>query len=522
MRFLGPDATIASDAKGTVRTRIMSDHADAVDLLVVGGGINGTAIARDAAGRGLSVVLAEREDLASGVTSRSTKLIEGGFHDLARGALGRARTALAERNVLFRNASHVVRPTRFVMPHDESLHGATRTMLELWLYDRLGHHAGLHQATRIDLGHDPAHGLFKSDFKTGFTFTDGICDDSRLVVLNAVDASELGAEISTRTRVTAARRANGLWYVLLHRAGRPTRAVRARVLVNAAGPWAASFAAEALDASPAPDPPRLVKGGHVLVPAATKETSVYVLPRASGRPIHVVPYQGFALIGPVDCGEETDPGAEDIDEDATRQLLDTVGHYFIEAPEPADVAFTFASVWVAAQRSLEPLDEARIDFDHGSDRAPLITVRGGSIGLHRRLADRVMARLQPLLGFAAGPWTAHAPLPGGDFGGIAFDEFLSGLQMNRSWLPVALAERLASTYGTRARRIIGDARSLGDLGEEIGDGLYEAEVDYLRRVELATTAEDILWRRTKLGLQVSDTTARRLGAALQTAPPVAA
>jgi glycerol-3-phosphate dehydrogenase len=177
---------------------------------------------------------------------------------------------------------------------------------------------------------------------------------------------------------------------------------------------------------------------------------------------------------------------------------------------------------VASTRSPEPLDEAAIDLDHGPDRAPLITVWGGSLGLHRRLAERVVARLQPLLGFAAGPWTAHAPLPGGDFGGIAFDEFLSGLQMNRSWLPVALAERLARTYGTRARRIIGDARSLSDLGQEIGGGLFEAEVDYLRRVELATTAEDILWRRTKLGLHASDTTARRLGAALEVARPAAA
>jgi glycerol-3-phosphate dehydrogenase len=496
---------------------------DAIDLLIVGGGINGTAIARDAAGRGLSVVLAERDDLANGVTSRSTKLIQGGFHDLARGAFGHVRTALAERNVLFRNAPHVVRPTRFVVPHDEALRSATRTMLELWLYDRLGHQAGLPKATRIELHQDPARDLFKPQFKTGFTFTDGICDDSRLVVLNAVDASEHGAEIATRTRVTAARRANGIWYALLHRAGRPTRAIRARALVNATGPWTAAFASEALEAPPAAEPPRLVRGGHLLVPMAAPESSVYVLPgRAGSRPVYIVPYQGFALIGPVACGEDADPGAEDIDDTEARDLLDTVGHFFAQPPGSADVAFTFASVWVTARRGLEPLDEAAIDLDHGPDRAPLITIRGGSLGLHRRLAERVLTRLQPLLGFAAGPWTAHAPLPGGDLGGIAFDDFLSGLQMNRSWLPVSLAERWARTYGTRAGRILADAQSLGDLGEAIGDGLFEAEVDYLRRVEFAVTEEDILWRRTKLGLETSEATGQRLRTILEASQLAAA
>lgn len=512
MRIPVEAATIATEAKLERLIDLMPD--DSIDLLIVGGGINGTAIARDAAGRGLSVVVAERDDLAANTSSRSTKLIQGGFQDLARGALGRVRTALAERNVLLRNAPHLVRPTRFVIPHDHARHGATRTALELWLYDRLGHQTGLPNATRIDLRRDPARELFKAQFKTGFTFTDAVCDDSRLVVLNAVEAVEHGAEVLTRTRVTAARRANGIWYALLHRGGGlPTRALRARALINAAGPWATTFQSDALD-SPAAAPPRLVRGGHLMVPAASKESSVYVLLRRAGRPVYVVPYEGFALIGPVGCGDETDPGADDIGDDETRELLDTVGDYFVRPPSAQDVAFTFAGVWVAPRGRDEPLDEAGIELDQGPGQAPLITVRGGSLTLHRRLAERVLARLQPLLDFAAGPWTAHAALPGGDLGGVAFDDFLSGLQMNRSWLPVALAERWARAYGTRTHQILGQAQSLKDLGEEIGDGLFEAEVDYLRRVELARTDEDVLWRRSKLGLHASEATRRRLQAAL--------
>ena len=488
-----------------------------VDLLVVGGGVNGTGIARDAVGRGLSVLLCEQDDLASHTSSASSKLIHGGLRYLEHYEFRLVREALIEREVLLRAAPHIIWPLRFVLPHAPSMRPASLIRLGLFLSDHLGGRERLPSSRAIDLRRDPAGAPLKDTYRKAFAYADCWVDDARLVVLNAIDAAERGAEILTRHRCTGAGHANGLWRVMLRPTGGGTeRVVRARSLVNAAGPWVSRFLTENLQL-PALNRVRLVKGSHIVVPKLYDHDAPYILQHADRRVIFVIPYEhDYALIGTTDLDYGGDPAKVAIANSEIAYLCQAVSRYFVDPVTPAQVRWSFSGVRPLYDDSTSDVSAVTRDYVFDLARpdgsAPLLSVFGGKITTSRRLAEHALDQLRPVMGFTAGAWTSSAPLPGGDMPGADFDAFLASVQRLHPWLPADLARRYARAYGTRIERVLDGARDLGGLGEHLGEGLYEAEVDYLVRNEWAMTEEDILWRRSKLGLRISDGTAARLRA----------
>jgi glycerol-3-phosphate dehydrogenase len=492
-------------------------EAEPFDLLVVGGGINGVGIARDAAGRGLSVVLCEQGDLANYTSAASSKLIHGGLRYLEQYEFRLVREALIEREVLLRAAPHLVWPLRFILPHSPEQRPAWLIRLGLYLYDHLGGRRQLPRATRINLRRDPVGRPLKAKFHTAFAYPDCWVEDARLVVLTALDAHERGAVILTRTRCTAARRANGLWYAdLTPSLGGPVQLVRARALVNATGPWVARFLAEHTDRA-RPARVRLVKGSHIIVPRLYDHDDPYVLQHRDGRVVFVLPYEGrYALIGTTEVDYHGDPGEAQITQSEIVYLCDAVSRYFRDTLTPDRVLWTFAGVrplYDDARPELSAVTrDYAFDLDHVAGEAPLLSIFGGKITTYRKLAEHALARLQPLLGFRGRPWTATAPLPGGDLPGGDFEAFVLHLAGAVPWLPADLARRYARAYGSRVEGILEGARALDDLGAHLGAGLYEVEVEYLRSREWAMTAADILWRRSRLGLHIGADTVARLEA----------
>jgi glycerol-3-phosphate dehydrogenase len=491
------------------------DGAEPVDLLIVGGGINGAGIARDAAGRGLRVVLCEQGDLANYTSSASSKLIHGGLRYLEQYEFRLVREALIEREVLLRAAPHIIWPLRFILPHSPEQRPAWMIRLGLFLYDHLGGgRRQLPRAARVDLRRDPVGAPLKVKFRTAFAYPDCWVEDARLVVLSALDAYERGATILTRTRCSAARRANGLWYAdLTPTFGGPVRLVRARALINAAGPWVARFLAEHTDRA-RPARVRLVKGSHIIVPRLYDHDHPYVLQHRDGRVVFVIPYESrYALIGTTEVDYQGDPGEARITQAEIVYLCDAVSRYFRQTLTPDRVLWTFAGVrplYDDARADLSAVTrDYAFDLDDVAGEAPLLSIFGGKITTYRRLAEHALAKLLPVLGCGGRPWTATAPLPGGDLPGD-FENFVRQLRQAAPWLPAELARRYARAYGSRVKKLLEGARALGDLGEHLGDGLFEAELDYLRRYEWALTAEDILWRRSKLGLHVGTDTLHRL------------
>jgi glycerol-3-phosphate dehydrogenase len=506
-------------------------EAEPVDLLVVGGGINGTGIARDAAGRGLRVILCEQGDLANYTSSASSKLIHGGLRYLERYEFRLVREALIEREVLLRAAPHIIWPLRFILPHSPEQRPAWLIRLGLFLYDHLGGRRKLPSARRLDLRSDSVGEPLKDKFRTAFAYPDCWVEDARLVVLNAVDARERGAEILTRTRCTAARRANGLWYAdLMPSIGGPVRLVRARALVNAAGPWVARFLAECTDVA-RPSRVRLAKGSHIIVPRLYPHDDPYILQHRDGRVVFVIPYEGrYCLIGTTDVEYQGDPGEVRISHAEVVYLCDAVSRYFRETLTPDRILWMFAGV-----RPLFDDDRVNLsavtrdyafDLDQAAGEAPLLSIFGGKITTYRKLAEHALDKLQPVLGSGGPPWTRAAALPGGDLPDGDFEAFVQQLQETAPWLPPGVMRRYARAYGTRVERFLAGARGPDDLGEHLGDGLYEAELEYLRRHEWATSAEDILWRRSKLGLHVGAKTVAGLkawlGEEVEEAEPVLA
>ncbi|HJS89024.1 MAG TPA: glycerol-3-phosphate dehydrogenase [Steroidobacteraceae bacterium] len=478
-------------------------HSGIYDLLVVGGGINGAGIARDAAGRGLSVLLCEQDDLAAHTSSASTKLIHGGLRYLEHLQLALVRKALIEREILLASAPHLMRPLRFVLPHDAHLRPAWLIGAGLFLYDHLARRRRLAGSARIDLRRHVAGAALKAGYSRGFVYSDGWTDDARLVVLNAVDAQERGATILTRARCERLESVGGHWRARLTMPS-GTQTIEARAAVNATGPWVSRFARDASPVSVC-HTVRLVKGSHIVVPRLYAHRFAYLLQNDDHRIVFAIPYErDFTLIGTTDVEYTGDPGNVHIDPEEINYLCAAVSRYFAKPVKPAEVVWSYSGVRpLLDDDAADPASVTRdyaLEIDHHP--APLLTVFGGKITTYRKLAESAVDMLTRELGSRALAWTSRALLPGGDLPHGAFTRFLRSLERRYPWLPAALRYRYARAYGTRVAAILEDARSLADLGEELLPQLHEREVDFLCRMELARTAEDILWRRTRLGLYV--------------------
>ena len=473
------------------------------DLAIIGGGVNGAGIARDAAGRGLSVLLIEQNDLASGTSSKSTKLIHGGLRYLEFHAFRLVREALIEREVLIRLAPHLTRPLRFVLPHHSGLRPAWLLRLGLLLYDHLGGREILPGTEVVDLGHHRVGEPLKREFRQGFVYSDGWVDDARLVVLNAVDAAERGAVVRTRTRLTRAERAGDHWQLVLNARGH-REVVTARALVNAAGPWAPEVANHMLRLRPSAHV-RLIKGSHVVVPRLFEHDHAYIFQNADNRIVFAIPYEGdFTLIGTTDLDFDGDLAAPTASAAEINYLCGAASVYFRKPVTPDQVLFPFSGVrqlYDDGARSAQNLTrEYVLDLQGRAGEAPLLTVYGGKITTYRRLAEAALKRLAPYFKLGE-PWTATAPLPGGDFPHDGIAALTARARGLWPFLAEGNARRLVRAYGTRLDRILGDARDPAALGESFGD-LSAAEVRYLVRHEFAETADDVLWRRSKLGLRL--------------------
>ncbi|MCZ8542882.1 glycerol-3-phosphate dehydrogenase [Mesorhizobium qingshengii] len=486
----------------------MNGGSEIVDLFVVGGGINGAGIARDAAGRGLSVILCEKDDLAEGTSSRSGKLVHGGLRYLEYYEFRLVREALIEREVLLESAPHIIWPMRFVLPHSPDDRPAWLVRLGLFLYDHLGGRKRLPPTRTLNLHTAPEGAPIRDAFKRGFEYSDCWVDDARLVLINALDARERGASIFTRTACTAARRENGLWSVETHdvRTGVRTT-VRARALVNAAGPWVNDIINRVAGQNSKRNV-RLVKGSHIVVPKFWEGRQAYLVQNSDKRVIFINPYQNdLALIGTTDIPYDGRP--EDVAADASEidYLIKVVNRYFKRGLVRDDVVYSFSGVRPLYDDNADNPSAVTRDYifelDAPSGAAPLLSVFGGKITTFRKLAEHALDRIAPFFPRMGKPWTAKAHLPGGDIANADFDRFLGDLGREYPWMPASLIDHYGRLYGTRTLLVVGNARSLAELGRRFGTDFFEREASYLFEQEWAMTSADILERRTKHGLHLS-------------------
>lgn len=498
----------------------MSDRPDEVlDLYVIGGGINGVGIANDAAGRGLAVGLCEQGDLAGATSSASSKLIHGGLRYLEHHEYRLVREALREREVLMAKAPHIIWPLRFILPHRPHLRPAWMLRAGLFLYDHLGRRKALpaSRSLRLDHGQGLAPGITR-----GFEYSDCWVDDARLVALNAVQAREYGAEILVRTRCVAARERDGLWELTLEETDSGARLTRrCRTLVNAAGPWVERVVRDRAGRDSRYGV-RLIQGSHLIVPRLNRDERAYILQNTDRRIVFVLPYEeAFSLIGTTDRRYEGDPARIEASEEEIDYLLSVVNAHFRTRIDREAVIRTFSGVRpLCDDESADPSAMTRdytLDLDtHG---APLLSVFGGKITTYRKLAEAALEALSPHLPEMRPPWTAEAPLPGGEIGDHA--AFEARLLEDYPFLEAIQARRFARTYGTLCRTFLDGRNAQADLGEAFGAGLTAAEVDYLIEREWARSVEDILWRRTKLALRLTATERQRLSDYLEAALPPA-
>jgi glycerol-3-phosphate dehydrogenase len=481
------------------------------DLAVIGGGINGCGIARDAAGRGWRVFLCDKADLGSGTSSASTKLIHGGLRYLEHYEFRLVREALMEREVLWGIAPHIIWPLRFVLPHHKQLRPAWLLRLGLFIYDHLGGRKRLPPTRTLNLRSDPVGALLKPQFTRGFAYSDCWVEDSRLVVLNARDAAERGATIAPRTACVSAERLDGLWTVTLHdETTNGRRTVRAKALVNAAGPWVAEVAGSAIRAN-VPAAVRLVQGSHIVVPRLYDHDACYIFQNADGRIFFLIPYErDFTLIGTTDQDFTGDPADVRASAAEIAYLCESTSAYLRKPVTPEMVVWTYSGVRPLYDDGSSAPQEATRDYVLKLDAPPgtpaLLSVFGGKITTYRRLAEASLAMLQPHLPAASGRaagWTGQAQLPGGDFPVDAFDRQVATAAARYPFLAEPTVRRLLRAYGTRIDRLIGDATCYADLGRVFGADLTEAELRYLATAEWARTAADVVWRRSKLGLRLS-------------------
>ncbi len=475
------------------------------DVLIVGGGINGAGIARDAAGRGLSVTLVEQSDLASATSSWSSKLIHGGLRYLEQYEFRLVREALQEREVLLRLAPHIIRPLIFVLPHDRSMRPAWMIRAGLWLYDHIGGPISLPRSKAVAFPHLEFSAALKGELRSGFVYSDCRVDDSRLTVVNAMAAREKGATILTRTRFEHARRVDGVWEAVVGTEGGEPRTIRAKALVNAAGPWVMDVL-DRVVGDRIKGSVRLVKGSHIIVPKVHSQGHALILQNPDKRVIFVIPYEGrFSLIGTTDVAVGSVDEAARITIDETEYLLAAVNRFLAWPLTAADVVSSYAGVRpLYDDGSADPSQVTRdyvLRLDHEERQAPLITIFGGKITTYRRLAEEALGKLAPFFPGMKGDWTATEKLPGGEV--AHFNAFRDEMHKRYPNLPREMVEGIVRRHGSRAPLVLGDAKLVEDLGIAFGAGLTQREVRYLVTEEWAETSEDILWRRTKCGLHMT-------------------
>ena len=478
------------------------------DVFVVGGGINGCGIARDAAGRGLSVCLAEKDDLGAKTSSGSTKLVHGGLRYLEHYAFNLVRNSLIEREVLWSIAPHIIYPLRFVLPHHRGLRPSVLLRLGLFIYDHLGGRKNLSKSRKISFASDEVGQPLRSEFKIGFEYSDCWVDDARLVLMNARDAAERGAKVMVHHEVVSARRENGLWVINVRDHASAKHEFRARILVNAAGPWVSQLTDSVIKGAVHRDM-RLIRGSHIVVPKLYTHDRCYLLQNSDGRIVFVIPYEGdFSLIGTTD--EEHHESLEKIaiEKGEAEYLCASVNQYFKTSISTKDVVWSYSAVRPLFDDGTSDAKSITRDYrvvsEFNETGAPLISVLGGKITTYRKLAEEVMAEISRALGVLGPSWTGSAPLPGGSFACLEFENEVTRLQEEYPFLSHSHAYRLMRLYGSLSRKILRGAKSYKDLGRFFGGHLYENEVRYLMKYEWAMSVEDILWRRTKEGLRLSD------------------
>ncbi|WP_036293672.1 glycerol-3-phosphate dehydrogenase [Methylosinus sp. PW1] len=488
------------------------------DLLIVGGGVNGCAIARDAAGRGLSVLLLEQKDLAAATSSASTKLVHGGLRYLEQYEFRLVHEALAERELLLAAAPHIIHPLQFILPHESAIRPAWLVRLGLLLYDHLARRKRIPGSSTVALAGARFGAPLTADHRLGFSYYDCRVDDSRLVVLEALDAFERGAQIRVGARLVGARRDGAQWIASVAGADGKLEQVRARALVNASGPFVSETLEHRLGLSSRKHV-RLVKGSHIVTRKLYEGAQAYMLQRPDKRIIFAIPFEeDFTLVGTTDIPFPDAPGPVSISEEETDYLIAAVDHFFAKKIARDDVVWSYSGLRPlyddgALEASVVTRDYA-FDLDARAGEAPALSIFGGKITTARRLAEHALETLAPFFPQMRAAWTASAMLPGGDIGPGGFDAFVAELARAKPFLEPRFARRLAGAYGTRAWRFLEPAKSLADLGADLGCGLTEAELDYLRAQEWARTAEDVLWRRSKLGLRFDSAQTERLTRAL--------
>ncbi|MEP3233060.1 MAG: glycerol-3-phosphate dehydrogenase [Hyphomicrobiales bacterium] len=475
------------------------------DIFVIGGGINGCGIARDAVGRGYSVRLAEMNDLASGTSSWSSKLIHGGLRYLEHFEFRLVREALSEREVLLQSAPHIIWPMRFILPHHKSMRPAWILRLGLFLYDHIGKRKLLPGTSSVNLKTSPVGASLKSVFSKGFEYSDCWVNDARLVVLNAKDAQERGAIIETRTQVVSASKVGALWHITTKNLRtNETFEHKARLIVNAAGPWIDNVLRQAFGSNKSKNV-RLVQGSHIVVPKLHSHDRAYIFQNEDERVIFALPYeQDYTLIGTTDQDYDGDPSDVKITDEEISYLCSAASKYFKEPVKADDIVWHYSGVRPLFDDGATAAQEATRDYvlrvDGENDEAAAINIFGGKITTYRKLSESVLEHIQELLGSHKAPWTAQSTLPGGDFAVAEFDSLVEKLKSDFPFLASSLAKRFVRSYGTRAWLLMEGAQSSKDMGDDLGHSLSGREVTYLMEHEWAQCAEDVIWRRSKLGI----------------------
>ena len=475
------------------------------DIAIIGGGINGAGIARDAAGRGYKVLLVEQDDLASHTSSASSKLIHGGLRYLEYYEFKLVREALNEREVLLNIAPHIIWPLRFVLPHNTSMRPAWMIRAGLWLYDHLGKRKKLPGSRGVELKKHVSGKPLKNEYKRAFLYSDCWVQDARLVVLNAMDAKDNGADVFTRTKCVSAQEKDGAWQLSLDNRSGNKETVTAKLLVNACGPWVADFLEEKAkikhDRSI-----RLVSGGHIVVPKIFDHDMAYIFQNSDNRIVFAIPYEhDYTLIGTTEL-EVNNYLADKITSNEVSYLCEVVNQYFDQQITPDDVVWNYSGVRPLLQDGSDEATSATREYvlDFSEHPMPCLSVFGGKITTYRSLAENAMEKIDAHFGRALEPWTSSKPLPGGNIENADFDAYLENFSSQRQWLPENLAQHYIRNYGTNAEIICKNAKHLDDLGQDFGSGLHQAEVDYLINYEWVMEAEDLLWRRSKWGLKLDN------------------